>query len=162
MFGIEEKVINGNGIACVIDRIELMKIPHSKIKKDYYVMHDLHNSDNIFYIPTDSENIRYPLTMSQAKELIESIKDIQQIKVSAERFRDEIYRNCLKESSPKTLIAMLKFFVYKKKERSSIGKSLPAIDEKYMKLTSRNLFSELSCSLSMPVEEVERIIYQQI
>ncbi len=163
MFKEDEKVINSNGIACVIDRIERMKIPHSKVRKNYYVMHDLIKTDNIYYIPTDSEgSIRYPLTKTQAQNLIEKIDDIQQINVCTERFRDEEYRKCLKESSPETLIAMLKFFTVRKNERSIAGKSLSAIDEKYMKIASRNLFSELSCSLSLPVEEVENMVYEKI
>ena len=44
----------------------------------------------------------------------------------------------------------------------SVGKTLPAIDEKYMKLASRNLFSELSCSLSLPIDEVESIVIEKI
>ena len=51
MYQEGDKVINSNGVACVIDRIERMKMPHSKVRKNYYVMHDLQKSDNVYYIP---------------------------------------------------------------------------------------------------------------
>ena len=163
MFKESEKVINSNGIACVIDRIERMKMPYTKVRKNYYVMHDITNKDNVYYVPTDNfESMRYPLTTDEATDLIDSIDDIEQIEIGMERFRDEEYRKCIKESSPQMLVAMLKYFQNKKKERMSAGKTLPAIDEKYMKLASRNLFSELSCSLSLPIDEVESIVIEKI
>ncbi|MGN1127131.1 MAG: hypothetical protein ACI4RI_06795, partial [Ruminococcus sp.] len=152
-----------NGVACVIDRIERMRIPHSKVRRNYYVMHDICKEDNVYYIPTDSEgNMRYPITREEATNLLDSIDDIEQIKIGMERFRDEEYRKGIKESSPQMLVAMLKYFQKRKKERISAGKTLSSIDEKYMKLASRNLFSELSCSLSISVEEVESIINRKI
>lgn len=162
MFKEDEKVIS-NGVACVIDRIEKMRIPHSKVRRNYYVMHDIIKEDNVYYIPTDNEgNMRYPITKEEATRLLDSIDDIEQINVETGRFRDEEYRNYLKGSSPQLLVAMLKYFQKKKKERLSAGKTLSTIDERYMKLVSRNLFSELSCSLSVPVEEVESIIFEKI
>lgn len=163
MFKEDEKVINNNGIACVIDRIERMRTPYSKVRRNYYVMHDICKEDNVYYIPTDSEgNMRYPITKEEATDLLDSIDDIEQIEIGLERFRDEEYRKCIKESSPQMLVAMLKYFQKKKKERMSAGKTLSAIDEKYMKLASRNLFSELSCSLSLPIDEVESIVIEKI
>ena len=162
MFKEDEKVIS-NGVACVIDRIEKMRIPHSKVRRNYYVMHDIIKEDNVYYIPTDNEgNMRYPITKEEATRLLDSIDDIEQIEIGLERFRDEEYRKCIKESSPQMLVAMLKYFQKKKKERMSAGKTLSAIDEKYMKLASRNLFSELSCSLSLPIDEVESIVIEKI
>lgn len=163
MFKEDEKVINNNGVACVIDRIERMRIPHSKVRRNYYVMHDICKEDNVYYIPTDrEENMRYPITKEEATDLLDSIDDIEQIKIGIERFRDEEYRKYIKGSSPQMLVAMLKYFQNKKKDRLNAGKTLSSIDEKYMKLASRNLFSELSCSLSIPVEEVESIIIKKI
>lgn len=160
MFKVDEKVVNSNGITCVIDKIERMKIPYTKVRKDYYIMHDLIHTDNVFYIPTDTEkSMRYPMTADEANSLINNIQDIEVMKVSAERFRDEEYRKCIKECSPTVLVGMLKFFKSRKDRRMSVGKSLSSLDEKYMRLASRNLFSELSCSLSLPVDEVENIVY---
>lgn len=163
MFKESEKVINSNGIACVIDRIERMKMPHTKVRKNYYVMHEITNKDNVYYIPTDSEgSMRYPLSNEEATALIDSIEDIEKTEILAERFRDEEYRRYIRESSPKMLIALLKYFRDRKKSRLSMGKTLSSVDERYMKLVSRNLYSELSCSLSIPVAEVESIITEKI
>ena len=163
MFKEGEKVINNNGVACIIDRIEKMKIPHSKIHKNYYIMHDILKKDNVYYIPVESESsMRYPITKEDAKSLIKSISSIEKITVGPERFRDEEYRKCLRGSDPTTLIAMLKFFADRKVERANSGKTLSAVDEKYMKLATRNLYSELSCSLEASVDEVEAIINENI
>jgi CarD family transcriptional regulator len=82
--------------------------------------------------------------------------------VTKERFRDETYRQGIKSCSPEVLIGMLKFFYMRKCKRISAGKNLSSVDEKYMKIASRNLFSELSCSLAIPFEEVESIVYSKI
>lgn len=163
MFRESEKVINSNGIACVIDRIERMKMPHTKVRKNYYVMHEITNKDNVYYVPTDNEgSMRYPLSNEEATALIDSIEDIEKTEILAERFRDEEYRRYIRESSPKMLIALLKYFRDRKKSRLSMGKTLSSVDERYMKLVSRNLYSELSCSLSIPIAEVESIITEKI
>ncbi|MGN0476753.1 MAG: hypothetical protein ACI4HM_05360, partial [Ruminococcus sp.] len=133
------------------------------VRRNYYVMHAICKEDNVYYIPTDrEENMRYPITKEEATDLLDSIDDIEQIKIGIERFRDEEYRKYIKGSSPQMLVAMLKYFQNKKKDRLNAGKTLSSIDEKYMKLASRNLFSELSCSLSLPIEEVESIIIKKI
>lgn len=160
MYQEGDKVINSNGVACVIDRIERMKMPHSKIRKNYYVMHDIQKSDNIYYIPQENEeNMRLPMTKAEAEGLIDNIPQVDPIDVKFDRFRDEAYRKCMKEATPEVLVAMLKYFVARKKKRQRVGKSLSAIDEKYMRISSRNLFSELSCSMDISVEEAEDLVY---
>ena len=163
MFKVDEKVVNSNGITCVIDRIERMRIPYSKVRKDYYIMHDLVHTGDVFYVPTDNEtSMRYPMTTDEARSLIKSIDDIDKLKIPVERFRDEEYRKCIKECSPERLVSMLKFFVERKNKRMSLGKSLSSLDEKYMRLASKNLFCELAFSLSLPVDEVENMIIAKI
>ncbi len=116
MYQEGDKVINSNGVACVIDRIERMKIPHSKIRKNYYVMHDIQKSDNVYYIPQENEeNMRSPMTKAEAEGLIDNIPQVDPIDVKFDRFRDEAYRKCMKEATPEVLVAMLKYFVARKK-----------------------------------------------
>jgi CarD family transcriptional regulator len=163
MFKTGEKVVNGNGITCVIDKVERMKVPHSKLSQDYYVMHDLYHSDNVYYIPTDKDaSMRYLISDADARSLIDSIDSIEAMTVTKERFRDEAYRQGIKSCSPAILIGMLKFFYVRKNKRISAGKNLSSVDEKYMRIASRNLFSELSCSLSISPDEVENIVYSKI
>ena len=77
MYQEGDKVINSNGVACVIDRIERMKMPHSKIRKNYYVMHDIQKSDNVYYIPQENEeNMRSPMTKAEAEGLTIFLKSI--------------------------------------------------------------------------------------
>ena len=98
MYQEGDKVINSNGVACVIDRIERMKMPHSKIRKNYYVMHDIQKSDNVYYIPQENEeNMRSPMTKAEAEGLIDNIPQVDPIDVKFDRFRDEAYRKWLEE-----------------------------------------------------------------
>ena len=162
MFSEGDRVIS-NGVVCVIDRIERMNIPHTKLRKNYYVMHDAIKSDNVFYIPVDGDRqMRYPMEKAEAQSLIERIPEIEKITITSERFRDEDYRKCIKESSPEGLVASLKFFIDRKLEKSSNGKTLSAVDEKYMKIVTRNLYSELASSLEIPVEEVGVVVSEKI
>lgn len=163
MFGSGDVVINGNGVACVIDRMEKMKMPHSKIRKEYYVMHDLIKDDNVYYIPAESESsMRSPISKGEAQKLIEGIVELTPVEIKEERFRDNEYRDIIKQSSPENLVSLLKFFVNRKNSRQNVGKTLSTIDEKYMKQASRNLFSELSCSLELEYDEVERLVLDKI
>ncbi len=163
MFKVDEKVVNSNGITCVIDRIERMRIPYSKVRKDYYIMHDLIHTGDVFYVPTDTDkSMRYPMSTDEAKSLINSIEEIDTLKIPVERFRDEEYRKCIKECSPERLVSLLKFFIERKNRLLSLGKNLSSMDEKYMRLASRNLFCELACSLSLPVDEVENLVIAKI
>lgn len=163
MFGSGDVVINGNGVACVIDRMEKIKMPHSKVRKEYYVMHDLIKDDNVYYIPAESESkMRFPISKGEAKKLLDSIVKLKPIEIKEERFRDNEYREFIKQSSPEMLVSLLKFFVNRKNNRQTIGKTLSTIDEKYMKQASRNLFSELSCSLELEYDEVERLVFDKI
>ena len=100
MYQEGDKVINSNGVACVIDRIERMKMPHSKVRKNYYVMHDLQKSDNVYYIPQENEEtMRSPMTRAEAEGLIDNIPQVDPIDVKFDRFRDEAYRKCMKKAT---------------------------------------------------------------
>lgn len=163
MYQEGDKVINSNGVACVIDRIERMKMPHSTVRKNYYVMHDIQKSDNVYYIPQENEEkMRTPMTREEAMGLIDNIPEVNPIDIKFDRFRDEAYRKCMKDASPEVLVAMLKYFIDRKKKRQRIGKTLSAVDEKYMRISSRNLYCELSCSMDISVEEAEQLVLNNI
>lgn len=163
MYQEGDKVINSNGVACVIDRIERMKMPHSTVRKNYYVMHDIQKADNVYYIPQENEEkMRTPMTREEAMGLIDNIPEVSPIDVKFDRFRDEAYRKCMKDASPEVLVAMLKYFIDRKKARQRIGKTLSAVDEKYMRISSRNLYCEISCSMDISVEEAEKLVLDNI
>lgn len=163
MFKVGDTVVNTNGITCIIDRIERMKTPYSKTRREYYVMHDIFNSANVYYIPTVSERtMRSPLSFEEAQKLIENIPQTETVTIKTERFRDNDYREYLKSNSPYTLVGLVKYFNERKTTRASAGKTLSSIDEKYLKITSKNLFSELAYALSVTPDEAEKLVYSKI
>ena len=56
----------------------------------------------------------------------------------------------------------MKTIYQRKEERLNQGKKLSATDEKYFKLAQDNLQTELSISLEIPVNEMERYILDKI
>ena len=79
-----------------------------------------------------------------------------------EKLREQTYKDCIKSCQCRKLLSLMKTIYQRKEERLNQGKKLSATDEKYFKLAQDNLQTELSISLEIPVNEMERYILDKI
>ena len=59
-------------------------------------------------------------------------------------------------------ISIIKTLYFRKKERIAQGKKITSLDERYLKATENELYSELSLILEIPKEKMEDYICKQL
>ena len=59
-------------------------------------------------------------------------------------------------------VSIVKTLYVRREERISQGKKITALDERYMKVAENELYSELSLSLGVPKEDMERYIKRNL
>ena len=165
IYQVGNYIIYGVTGVCKIKEIRKMRLPNSKIEKEYYVLEPLHDNSTIF-APTDSQKIfmRPIISKNTANNLLDSIPDINPDVFHSSKMREltEYYESAINKYDCKELIK-LTMSAYKKKKNALDNKGkFGAIDQKYMNKAETLLFGELSCALDIPKDKVAEYIENRI
>ncbi|MDO5011267.1 MAG: CarD family transcriptional regulator [Intestinibacter bartlettii] len=164
MFNKGEYVIYGNVGVCEIMDISTLDIHGAPKDKLYYILKPLNQSKSTVFTPIDNKKvvIRKIISKEDVETLLSDIKNIKELLVEDERFREKAYKECIKSCQCRKLLSLIKTIYYRKEERLNEGKKLSATDEKYFKIAQDNLHAELSMSLKVPIDQMEDYILDKV
>ena len=164
MFKKGEYVIYGNAGVCQIIDISTLNMHGAPKDKLYYILAPVNQNSSRVFSPIDNKKVIIRKLMSKQDEetLISDIPNIKELLVEDEKLREQTYKDCIKSCQCRKLLSLMKTIYQRKEERLNQGKKLSATDEKYFKLAQDNLQTELSISLEIPVNEMERYILDKI
>ena len=116
------------------------------------------------YAPTDNEKVtmRKVITKTEAEQLIKEMPAIEELWVTDEKMRELKYKEALKTCDYRAWISIIKTLYCRKQQRISQGKKITSLDERYLKAAENELYSELSLTLGIPKNEMERYINEQL
>lgn len=160
MFEKGEYISYGHSGICRVEDITHLDIPGVDRKKLYYVLVPLNIKGSRIYYPVDKEkvNARRLMTEAQAWALMDEIRDIEQVWVSNEKLREEIYKQAMYSGDYRQWVAIIKTLYLRKQERISQGKKMAAVDERYLKMAEDALYSELAFVMGKDKGEMEAFI----
>lgn len=164
MFEKGEYVVYGSTGVCEVMDITTMDwegVPKDRL---YYVLHPYAQKEGRIFTPVDSQKnvIRRIISKKEADILIEDIPSIDEFKISNDKLREEKYKECLKSCECREWIRIIKTLYLRRQERLANGKKITAMDSRYFKQAEENLYSELSISLNIPKEQMEKYIADRI
>lgn len=164
MFKKGEYVIYGNAGVCQIIDISTLNMHGAPKDKLYYILEPVNQNRSKVFSPVDNKKvvIRKLISKQDVETLISDIPNIKGLLVEDEKLREQVYKDCIKSCQCRKLLSLMKTIYQRKEERLNQGKKLSATDEKYFKLAQDNLQTELSISLEIPVNEMERYILDKI
>ncbi|MBQ4091986.1 MAG: CarD family transcriptional regulator, partial [Firmicutes bacterium] len=94
MYQIDDVVVYGLHGVCRITEIEEKEFAGESHL--YYTMHPIFDNRSIFFVPVDNEKskkkVRTLLSSDEIKELIHTMPQQEDIKVSDEKHRKEVYK----------------------------------------------------------------------
>ena len=164
MYKIGDYVVRVGSGVCRIDNI--MHLEMSGIDKNrlYYVLIPLNDVNGKIYYPVDSsaQKMRKVMTSEEAYELIDRISDIPEINISNDRLREQQYKEVVKSIEPESLLSIIKTTYLRKKGRLEKGKKNTVLDENYLNLAEKMLFSELCLVLGKNKDEVHNLIAESV
>lgn len=164
MFKVGDYIICGNNGVCQVEKIGPMKVPGVSKERKYYTLTPVYAGNSTVYTPVDNQKLimRPVLSKEEARQLIDSITDIETLGIQDEKRREDVYKEALKTCDCKEWVKIIKTLYLRKQSRLAKGKKEITSDEKYLHIAEENLYGELAIPLEIPREEVERFICERI
>lgn len=166
MFQKGDFVTYGCKGVCEIKDVTTLKMDGVPKDKLYYEMQLLLDAGSKIFTPVEHESsknvMRSVLTSEEAKELLDELPQLEELWVKEDRAREEKYRSAINHSDAKAMLSMIRSLYGRKKERVALGRKLAALDSKYLRIAEDNLFSELSLSLQVTQDRIEKYVAEKI
>ena len=164
MFEIGEVIMCGGHGVCRVASITGNPIDKQDKKRKYYILEPVFEKGSTIYTPVDNEKVimRRILDEKEAKELIEQIPDIETVWIKEEKTREQMYKEAIRTYNCHSLVRIIKTLYLRKQDRVMQGKKVLSSDEYYLKKAEELLYSEMSIALSIPKENVEEYIDNEI
>ncbi len=164
MFQIGEYVVYGIKGVCLVENITHMDISGVDKERLYYVLAPVGESTGKIYAPTDHCKVmmRRIITKEEAKRLMEELPQIELLGVSDEREREAKYKEALNSCDYRRWVSIVKTLYVRGQERVAQGKKITALDERYMRTTENELYSELALTLEVPREKLEHEMRERL
>ncbi len=160
MFSIGEYIVYGMSGVCRVEEIGPMNMSGIDSDKIYYTLLPLYTRGSRVFTPVDNQKVvmRPVISKQEACELIDNMKEIEQIEVADDKHRELAYKEAVKSCDCKELIRIINTARKRKEERLAQGKKMSACDERYLKQAQDNLYGEFAVSLKMEKGEIEDFI----
>lgn len=164
MFKIGEYVVYGMNGVCKVEEIGPMNLSGIDSNKVYYTLLPLYTKGSRVFTPVDNQKVvmRPVISKQDACNLIDEMKNVEQIEVADDKHRELAYKEALKSCDCRELVRIINTVVKRKEERLAQGKKMSACDERYLKQAQDSLYGEFAISLKMEKDEVEDYIERRI
>ena len=119
---------------------------------------------NIIITPVDNEKAKMRLVMShdEAISFIDTIPDVPILTVEREKNRRDVYRKALDGAGAEVLVSIIKTVMKRREELALVKKRISESDNDYEKKAKFCLYGELSISLGIPMDEVDKFITDRL
>ncbi len=153
----------GEGVCKVKEKI-LMRLIPGEPEMNYYMLCPVQDERDRVYIPEqkDYEDIRPVMSQKEANLLLDSLNDLKHIKIADDKEREEIYKNYVRSGDPRKMVILIKTLYNHCKQREKHGKKTTTIDDRYLRLCEKALYSEIAFVLNKQMDEVHEIMMQSI
>lgn len=164
MFEPGEYIHYGTSGLCKVEEITKLNVSGADRDRLYYRHTPLEGQGGVIYTPVDNQKVqmRKALNREEAKELIDSIPDIQELWISEEKQREQNYKQALRSPDCRCWIQIIKTLYVRKQSRIEQGRKITATDEKYLKSAENRLYSELALALGRDKNDMEQYIALRI
>jgi len=162
MFKENDYVMYGSAGVCRVEAVGKMNFGEKS--KIYYTLESVYEKGARFFIPVDNDKvvIRPVLTREECGLLIKEVSLIEEASIPEDKYREDIYREALKNCDCKECIRIIKTLYHRIATRAELGKKATSSDEKFFHLVKESLYGELAFALKVPKSQVEQYITDEI
>ncbi len=160
MFKPGEYIHYGSSGLCRVEEITKLNLSGADKDRLYYRLTPLEGQGGTIYTPVDNKKVEMRRAMSteEARELIDSIPEIEELWIPEEKQREQNYKRALNSSDCRCWIQIIKTLYRRKQSRIAQGRKITSTDEKYLKSAENRLYSELALALGRDKEDMEQYI----
>ncbi|MBR2187857.1 MAG: CarD family transcriptional regulator, partial [Eubacterium sp.] len=101
-------------------------------------------------------SIREVISREAAAELLDRILEIEPLEIHEEKFREEIYREVMRQSDCTGLLGMIRTLLRRREIRLAEGRKFTSVDERFLNEAMNRLSCELAIAMNETQEQAEQ------
>ncbi|ADL34570.1 transcriptional regulator CarD family [Butyrivibrio proteoclasticus B316] len=164
MLNIGECVIYGSHGLCQVREILVPSFLERGKEKQYYMMISAVDAGSVLYVPVEGaeDKIREVTGADNAEDLIEDIEEVDEILLPEGKKAEPAMLEIIKRNDVEEMMGLVKSLRKIKATREAQGKRFATLNERYLNLAEKLLYTELAYSLETEKETIKRRVLEML
>ena len=164
MLNIGECVIYGNHGLCKVREILVPTFLERGNEKQYYMMISAVDAGSVLYVPVEGaeDKVREVICADDAEGLIEGIEEIEEAVLPEGKKAEPVIQSIVKRNVAEEMMGLVKSLRKIKALREAGGKKFAALNEKYLSIAEKLLYTELAYSLETDKDDVKERVLDEL
>ncbi len=158
MLKVGECIIYGNHGLCRVQEILVPSFLERGKEKEYYQMVSAVDTGSILYVPVDGadKKIRECLTADEADDLIDDIEYASEIDLPEGKKAEPAILEVIRRNVADEMMSLVKTLRKIKAIRESEGKKFASLNERYLAVAEKLLYTELAFALKTEKDGIKK------
>ncbi|SCY44565.1 CarD family transcriptional regulator [Butyrivibrio sp. INlla14] len=164
MLNIGECVIYGSHGLCKVREILVPSFLERGKEKQYYMMISAVDAGSVLYVPVEGaeDKIREVISADYAEGLIDDIEGTPEIELPEGKKAEPAILDIIKRNVAEEMMGLVKALRRIKATREAEGKKFAMLNEKYLNMAEKLLYTELAFSLETEKDVVKRRVLEEL
>ncbi|MBO4913510.1 MAG: CarD family transcriptional regulator [Butyrivibrio sp.] len=157
MLNVGECVIYGNHGLCKVRDILVPAFLEKGNEKQYYMMVSAVDAGSVIYVPVEGaeDKVRDVMSADDAEGLICDIEEVDELELPEGKKAEPEIAGIIKRNLADEMMSLVKSLHKIKATREAEGKKFAALNEKYLNMAEKLLYTEMAFSLKTEKETVK-------
>ncbi|MCR5557866.1 MAG: CarD family transcriptional regulator [Butyrivibrio sp.] len=164
MLNIGECVVYGSHGLCQVRDILVPSFLERGKEKQYYMMISAVDAGSILYVPVDGaeDKVREVISADYAEGLMDDIEEIVDAELPEGKKAEATILEIIKRNVAEEMMGLVKSLHKIKAIREAEGKKFATLNEKYLNMAEKLLYTEMAYSLETEKDEIKRRVIEEL
>ena len=164
MLNVGDCVIYGSHGLCKVRDILVPAFLEKGNEKQYYMMVSAVDAGSVIYVPVEGaeDKVRDVMSADDAEELICEIEDVDELDLPDGKKAEPEITGIIKRNIADEMMSLVKSLHKIKAMREAEGKKFAALNEKYLSIAEKLLYTELAFSLETGKDAIKERVLDEL
>ncbi len=164
MLNVGECVIYGSHGLCKVREILVPSFLERGNEKQYYMMVSAVDAGSVLYVPVDGaeDKVRDVMSADDAMGLIDEIQEADELVLPEGKKAEPVITDVIKKNIADEMMRLVKTLHKIKAVREAEGKKFAALNEKYLNIAEKLLYTEMAFALETEKDDVKRRVIEEL
>jgi CarD family transcriptional regulator len=157
-------VIYGSHGLCQVREILVPTFLERGKEKQYYMMISAVDAGSVLYVPVEGaeDKVREVISADYAEDLIDDIAEVEEIELPEGKKAEPAILEIIKRNVVDEMMGLVKSLRRIKATREAEGKRFATLNEKYLNMAEKLLYTELAYSLETEKDNIKRRVLEML
>lgn len=164
MLNIGECVIYGSHGLCQVREVLVPSFLERGKEKQYYMMISAVDAGSVLYVPVEGaeDKVREVIGADYAEDLIDDIEEVEEIELPEGKKAEPAILEIVKRNVVDEMMGLVKSLRKIKATREAEGKRFATLNERYLNMAEKLLYTELAYSLETDKDNIKRRVLEML